>query len=118
MLSFFFFCSISFIMLRPVVVVGIGSPKGNARITVFFFGVCFCAWRCLTTTTLRVPWRQFRYARAREPAIERQVPFEKFTKKISFEVNAHFTFSVPFFLFFFDCESEIFILCCCGCCDG
>lgn len=42
MLSFFFFCSISFIMLRPVVVVGIGSPKGNARITVFFWRLLLC----------------------------------------------------------------------------
>lgn len=68
-----------------VVAAAVVSPKGNARIPVFF-GVCFVS---------AVPLRASEIARE----IERQVPFEKLTKnektkqhKINFEVNAHFTF--------------------------
>lgn len=66
------FCSISFIMLRPVVVVGIGSPKGNARITVFFWRLLLCLSvlknNNITNVLAAVPLRASKRARDWAPS--------------------------------------------------
>lgn len=59
-------CCVAVVFVFVVFVAAVVSPKGNARIPVFF-GVCFVS---------AVPLRASEIARE----IERQVPFEKLTK--------------------------------------
>lgn len=128
------FCSISFIMLRTVVVIGIGSPKGNARITVFLaFALCLSLPNNknnnITSTLAVVPLRASERARDWAPSAVWKI----YNKKSSFEVNAHFTFLYRFsvaavvavyakakFLFYALVAAETaaidFINCCYCCC--
>lgn len=83
------------------------QPKGQRTHTRFFFGVCFCAWRCLTTTTkataVRASWRAVPLRASERVRDWAPSAVWKFYKKeeTNFEVNAHFTFSLPSCLFIF-----------------